>query len=82
VWFILEFYITQILISTIYSFECISRLKKVTDNNDARCKLELEIDITSLSFFNKYVEYVKKSDTGENKMNCRRKTDKGKKKLN
>jgi hypothetical protein len=33
VWFILEFYLTQILISTTSRFECISRLIKVTDNN-------------------------------------------------
>jgi hypothetical protein len=38
--FILEFYITQILISTISRFGCISGLIKVTDNNDARWKLE------------------------------------------
>jgi hypothetical protein len=37
---ILEFCITQILISTTSRFECISRLIKVTDNNDARWKLE------------------------------------------
>jgi hypothetical protein len=43
VWFILEFYITQILISTTSRFECISRLIKVTDNNDARWKLKIEI---------------------------------------
>jgi hypothetical protein len=42
VWFILEFYITQILISTTYIFECISRLINVTDNNDARWKMEIE----------------------------------------
>jgi hypothetical protein len=36
VWFILEFYITQILISTTTRFECIGQLIKVTDNNDAR----------------------------------------------
>jgi hypothetical protein len=30
VWFILEFYVTQILISTTSRFECISRLIKVT----------------------------------------------------
>jgi hypothetical protein len=42
VWFILEFHITHILISTTSRFECISRLIKVTDNNDARWKLEIE----------------------------------------
>jgi hypothetical protein len=41
VWFILEFYITRILISTASRFECISRLIKVTDSNDARWKLEI-----------------------------------------
>jgi hypothetical protein len=41
VWFILEFYITQILISTTSGFETISRLIKVTDNSDARWKLEI-----------------------------------------
>jgi hypothetical protein len=41
VWFILELYITQILISTTSRFECISRLIKVTDNNDERWKLEI-----------------------------------------
>jgi hypothetical protein len=40
VWFILEFYITQILISTTSRFECISRLIKVTDNNYVRWKIE------------------------------------------
>jgi hypothetical protein len=44
VWFILEFYVTQILIFTTSRFECISRLIKVTDNNDARWKLEIEIN--------------------------------------
>jgi hypothetical protein len=39
VWFILEFYITQILISTTSRFQRISWLIKVTDNNDARWKL-------------------------------------------
>jgi hypothetical protein len=42
VWFILEFYITQILISTTSRFECIRQLIKVTDNNDAWWKLETE----------------------------------------
>jgi hypothetical protein len=40
--FILEFYMIQILISTTSIFECISRLIKVTDNNDTRWKLEIE----------------------------------------
>jgi hypothetical protein len=43
VWFILEMYITQILISMTSIFECISRLIKVTDNNDARWKLEIKV---------------------------------------
>jgi hypothetical protein len=41
VWFILEFYITLILMSMTSRFECISRLIKVTDNNDAGWKLEM-----------------------------------------
>jgi hypothetical protein len=45
VWFILEFCITQILISTTSRFECISRLIEVTDNNDARWKLEMDIRV-------------------------------------
>jgi hypothetical protein len=40
VWFILGLYITYILISTTFRFECISGLIKVTDNNDAQRKLE------------------------------------------
>jgi hypothetical protein len=48
VWFILEFYITQILISTTSRSECIRRLIKVTDNNDARRKLEKKITVTIL----------------------------------
>jgi hypothetical protein len=44
VWFILQFYITQILISTTSIFECISGLIKVTDNNDARWKLEINLN--------------------------------------
>jgi hypothetical protein len=40
--FILEFYITQFLISTTSRFECISGLIKVTGNNDARWKLEID----------------------------------------
>jgi hypothetical protein len=39
---IIEFDITQILISTTSRFECISRLIKVPDKNDARWKLEIE----------------------------------------
>jgi hypothetical protein len=42
VWFILEFYTTQILISTKSRFECISRLIKVIDSNDAWWKLEIK----------------------------------------
>jgi hypothetical protein len=42
VWFILEFFVTQILKSTTSRFECISGLIKVTDSNDARWKLEPE----------------------------------------
>jgi hypothetical protein len=41
VFFILEFYRTQILISTTSRFVCISRLIKVTDNNDSRWKIEI-----------------------------------------
>jgi hypothetical protein len=45
VWFILEFYITQILISTTFRFECISRQIKVTDKNVTWWKFEkLEIE--------------------------------------
>jgi hypothetical protein len=40
--FILEFYITQILIPTTCRFERISRLIRVTDNNGAPWKLEIE----------------------------------------
>jgi hypothetical protein len=44
VWYILEFYITKILISMTYRLERISQLIKVTDSNDAWWKLEkLEI---------------------------------------
>jgi hypothetical protein len=43
VWFILEFYMTRILTSTISRFECISGLIKVTDNNDAWWKLEIKL---------------------------------------
>jgi hypothetical protein len=45
VWFILEFHVTQILISTASGFECIGRLIKVTDNNDARWKLEIKCTV-------------------------------------
>jgi hypothetical protein len=43
VWFILEFYMTQILISTTSRFECISRRIKVIDNNDTRWKVEIKM---------------------------------------
>jgi hypothetical protein len=39
----LEFYVTQILTSTTFTFECVTRLIKVNDNNDARWKLEMEL---------------------------------------
>jgi hypothetical protein len=51
-WFVLEFYITQIVISTTSIFECISRLIKVTDNNDARRKLEIAALHFHFSFLN------------------------------
>jgi hypothetical protein len=43
VWFILAFFITLILISATSRFEGISRLIKVTDNNEARWKLETSL---------------------------------------
>jgi hypothetical protein len=43
VWFILEFYITQILIFTTSRFECISRLIKVTDNNILRSPFRVTV---------------------------------------
>jgi hypothetical protein len=56
--FILEFYITQILISTTSKFEYISRLIKVTDNNDARWKLEIEIGLYHLMEWNQERELL------------------------
>jgi hypothetical protein len=50
VWFILEFYITQILISMTSRFESISLLIKVTDNNDARWKLEIRYQNSFFTF--------------------------------
>jgi hypothetical protein len=56
VWFILEYYITQILISTTSRFECISRLIKVTNfktgvvQPSAQCSLVLP-PILSLSLY-------------------------------
>jgi hypothetical protein len=41
--FIVDFCITQILMSMTFIFECISWLIKVTGNNDARWKLEINI---------------------------------------
>jgi hypothetical protein len=43
--FILDFYVTHILTSTTFIFECVSRLIKVTDNNDAKWKIETSISI-------------------------------------
>jgi hypothetical protein len=40
---------TEILISTTSRFECISRLIKVNDSNDARWKLEIEIGLYNSS---------------------------------
>jgi len=40
---LLDFHTTQILTSTTASIECISWLIKVTDDNDARWKLETKL---------------------------------------
>jgi hypothetical protein len=40
---LLDFYTTQILTSRAVSIECVSWLIKVTNNNDARRKLEINI---------------------------------------
>jgi hypothetical protein len=45
---LLDFYITQILTSTTAIIECISWLIKVTDNNDAQWKPEIDVLDVSL----------------------------------
>jgi hypothetical protein len=45
---LLNFYTSQILTSTFCIIECISRLIKVTDCNNARWKLEINLPIESL----------------------------------
>jgi hypothetical protein len=60
VWFILEFYITKILISMPSRFECISRAIKVTDNNDARWKPEIKTNyVVAKTKWQKFPSYWK-----------------------
>jgi hypothetical protein len=50
---------TQILISKTYRFECISRLIKVTYNNDARRKLEIDFEALVDIMYHTYFGEVK-----------------------